>query len=72
LLNSFAIAMSDRLALEMSFQLMWDNRRALSGFRAAAMNGAAPRSVVPAPINPTDSLLAVALVANSRSPCPTL
>lgn len=62
--NSIAVAMSDRLALKVSFQLMWDNRPALVGIPLVPLNGSAESGSVLIPLDTTDSLLTLALVVN--------
>ncbi len=63
-LNSLAVAMSDRLALKVSLQVLWDNRPALVGVPLVSADGTLSGSTVLAPLGKTDSLLTLALVIN--------
>ncbi len=63
-LNSLAVAMSDRLALKISFQVIWDNRPALVGIPLVLLDGFVPGDIVLTPLGKTDSLLTLALVVN--------
>ncbi len=63
-LSALAVAMSDRLALKISLQVLWDNRPALKGVPLVSADGATPGDVVLAPLGKTDSLLTLALVIN--------
>lgn len=63
-LNSLAVAMSDRLALKINFQVMWDNRPALVGIPLVLLDGSVPGDIVLVPLGKTDSLLTLALMVN--------
>ncbi len=61
LLNSIAVAMSERLALKVSYQLRWDNRPALVSVPLIGVDGTASGDTVLAILRKTDSLLTLAL-----------
>ena len=61
--NAVSVSMTDRLALKLSWQLLYDRQPALVGLPLISPSGIATGDIVPVPLDAIDNLLSFALVA---------